>query len=470
VSVTQTLPRRVHIVGIGGVHMSAIAQILLALGHEVSGSDLSLSLFARRAQERGAQVFQGHSPQNLGEAELVVITSAVRPDNPEVVEARRRGIPVIKRGEMIARLLAGRQVIAVAGSHGKTTVTALIAYMLREAGLDPPFFLGGEMINLRANAAWGQGPYGVVEADEYDATFLHYHPYMSVVTSIEPDHLDFYGTFEGLVMAFRRFLSQTSPQGLIIANLDDPTVAALAAEGAAPAPLEGYGLKGEGLWQGRGVAPAEGGGYSFTIWRDGRPYAAFSTPLFGLHNVANILAAVAVAHHLGLPLATVQRAVGRFRGVARRFQRVGEAAGVVIMDDYAHHPTEIRATLAAARERFPGRRLVLLFQPHTYSRSRYLLEGFRGCFAGADELFIAETYAAREGPEAGMSAQELAQAIEMPRAQYLGPLVQAGREVARRLRPGDVFCTMGAGDVDRAAYIVQEELRKGELGEGSAGA
>ena len=454
------LPRRIHLVGIGGVHMSAIAQALLAQGHEVSGSDIYLSSFALRAQEQGARVFEGHRPENLGAAELVVVTSAVGPNNPEVAEARRRRIPIVKRAEMIARLLEGRRVIAIAGSHGKTTTTALIAYMLHEDGLKPTFFLGGEMVNLRANAAWSDGPYGVVEADEYDAAFLSYSPHIAVVTNIEADHLDFYGTFENMVAAFRHFLGQASPEGVVIAGTDDPTVVALVRAGASAAPVEGYGLKADGLWQARAVEPAPDGGYAFTAWRGGRPYSSFEIRLWGLHNVANALAAIALGHFLGLSLATMQRALAHFRGVARRFQRIGEAAGVVVMDDYAHHPTEVRATLAAAKERFPDRRLVVLFQPHTYSRSRYLLEGFQGCFEGVHELYVADTYAAREEPAAGMGAEELAQAIVAPRARYLGPVAAAARQVARRLRPGDVFFTIGAGDVDRAAFIVLEELSK----------
>jgi UDP-N-acetylmuramate--alanine ligase len=459
------IPRRVHLVGIGGIHMSAIAHVLLAWGHQVSGSDLRLSPLTEHLQSQGATVYEGHAASHLGDAELVVYTAAARPDNPELTEAKRRGLPLLQRAEMIARLLEGRQAIAVAGSHGKTTTTALIALMLQEAGCDPTFLVGGEMIDLGTNARAGGGEHIVVEADEFAGAFLHYHPQVAVVTNIEPDHLDFYGSFQRLTDAFRQFMSQVAADGFLIACADDPTVRHILDHPQAEPPIQAriirYGLKKNGEFFPENLSPKGICGYAFLLKYGEESYSAFETHLAGGHQVSNALAAIVVAHVLGLPKPAVREALARFRGVQRRFQFVGQAADITIMDDYAHHPTEISATIAAARERFPDHRLVCLFQPHTYSRTRYLLDGFRTCFQGVDQLLIAETYAAREEPSAGMSAQELVEAIDSPPARYAGGLEEAPSKVVETLRPGDVFFTIGAGDIDQVGPKVLEALKEG---------
>jgi UDP-N-acetylmuramate--alanine ligase len=458
------IPRRVHLVGIGGIHMSAIAHVLLAWGHQISGSDLKLSPLTERLQAEGATIYQGHAASHLGDAEMVVYTAAARPDNPELTEAKRRGLPLLQRAEMIARLLEGRQAIAVAGSHGKTTTTALIAFMLQEAGCDPTFLVGGEIVDLGTNARAGRGEHIVVEADEFAGAFLHYRPQVAVVTNIEPDHLDFYGSFQRLTAAFRQFMSQVAADGFLIACADDPTVRHILAYPEADPPIQAriirYGLKKNRGFFAQNISPKGICGYTFLLKYGEEPSTVFETRLAGVHQVNNALAAIATASVLGLPRPAVREALARFQGVQRRFQLVGEAAGITIMDDYAHHPTEIRATIAAARQRFPGQRLVCLFQPHTYSRTQYLLDGFRTCFQGVDQLLIAETYAAREEPSAGMSAQELAQAIDSPPASYAGGLEEAPSKVMEVLRPGDVFFTIGAGDIDQVGAKVLEALRK----------
>jgi UDP-N-acetylmuramate--alanine ligase len=286
-----------------------------------------------------------------------------------------------------------------------------------------------------------------------------------VVTNIEPDHLDFYGSFQRLTDAFRQFMSQVAADGFVIACADDPTVRHILAHPQAEPPVQAriipYGLeKNRGFFP-QNISPKGICGYTFLLKYGEEPYTAFETHLAGGHQVNNALAAIATASVLGLPRLAVREALTRFRGVQRRFQFVGEAAGITIMDDYAHHPTEISATIAAARQRFPGRRLVCLFQPHTYSRTHYLLDGFRTCFQGVDQLLIAETYAAREEPSAGMSAQELAETIDSPRADYAGGLEEAPPKVVEALRPDDVFFTIGAGDIDQVAAKVLEALRKG---------
>jgi UDP-N-acetylmuramate--alanine ligase len=454
----------VHLVGIGGIHMSAIARILLAWGHRVSGSDLKLSPLTDRLRELGATVHEGHNASHLGDAELLVYTAAAQSENPELAEARRRGLPILQRAEMVARLMAGRRAIAVAGCHGKTSTTALIAFILRQAGRDPTFLVGGEMVDLATNAEAGRGQDIVVEADEFAGAFLHYHPQIAVVTNIEPDHLDYYGSFPRLVAAFRQFLSQVPPDGTIIACADDPTLRELLSQQQHPAiraRVLHYGVTEDAEFLTKNLLRKDVGGFSFLLQYRGEPVGSFETGLAGIHQVRNALAAIAVASVLELPQEAVRDAVARFRGVQRRFQHIGDAAGVTVMDDYAHHPTEVRATIAAAAQRFPGRRLVCLFQPHTYTRTRYLLDGFRVCFQGVDELLIAETYAAREEPSAGMSARELAELLENPPARYVG-LDEAPAAVLAMLRPGDVFFTIGAGNVDEVGPKVLEGLRQGQ--------
>jgi UDP-N-acetylmuramate--alanine ligase len=461
---TKTIPQRVHLVGIGGVHMSAIARILMTWGHTVSGSDLRLSAFTDRLVAQGAAVHEGHDAANVDDACLVVFTSAATKDNPEILEARRRGIPIIKRADMVARLMEGHRSIAIAGTHGKTT-TSLVSFMLVEAGLSPTFLVGGDVVNLGTNAAAGEGEHVVVEADEFDAAFLSYTPNIAVVTNIEPDHLDIYGSFEELVGAFAQFFKQVPPEGLIIACADDPVIADLLGRGKGePIPLqtqnvELYGLETPVDWVVSHLGEPSAGGQEFLVGLHGRPYGEFSITLPGRHNVANALAAIAIGHHAGVPVASMQKALAEFRGAGRRFEFIGEAASVTVMDDYAHHPTELRATIAAARERFPRRRLVGLFQPHTYSRTLYLLDAFRTCFEGLDVLLIADTYAAREPIAAGMSAEALTKEVTRPKARFVATFDEAAAAVLDILKPGDVFFTLGAGDVNEVGPMVLEGLR-----------
>ena len=466
------IPQRVHLIGVGGIHMSGIAQILRHRGHDVSGSDLSLTPLTARLEELGVIVHAGHDPANVDDADLVVYTSAAHNDNPELEEARHRGVQTVKRAQMVARLMEGKQVIAVAGTHGKTTTISLIAYMLSRAGLSPTYMLGGESIDLGGNAAPGDGEYFVVEADEYDRAFLNYRPHIAVVTNIEPDHMDIYGTTEQLHAAFARFLSQVDNNGLIIACADSPAVQACLSLRQAflpeavgddvkipPVGVVSYGLQQSADWTATNISPKGVDRSSFMVIFQKHEWGVVETGLPGVHNVSNALAAIAAGDSIGLPRDTITTSIAAFRGVRRRFEPIGEAAGVRVMDDYAHHPTEVRATLAAARTRFPGRRLVCLFQPHTYTRTQYLLDGFRDCFHDCDVLLIARTYAAREDPSAGMTAEELAHEIIDPPARYAGELDESAQAVAEVLEPGDVFFTVGAGDVEKVGPMVLDLLR-----------
>lgn len=461
----EAIPQRVHLVGVGGIHMSAIAQLLRARGHAVSGSDLHLSPLTEKLEALGVAVSRGHDAANVGEAELVVYTSAAQEDNPELAEARRRRLPTIKRAEMVAWLMEGKRSIAVAGSHGKTTTSSLIAFMLQQAGRSPTFMVGGEMIDLDTNAMPGDGDEFVVEADEFDAAFLSYHPDVALVTNIEPDHLDRYGTFENIKDTFRQFLAQVKQGGYIVACVDDPALQVILAEDVGddvslPVHVVSYGLDSPAEWRAENISPKGVDGYTFVVKCAERVHGAFGTRLPGIHNVSNALGAIAVGSILDLPVETVRRSVAEFRGVRRRFQLLGEVSGITVVDDYAHHPTEVRATLAAARTRFPGRRIVVLFQPHTYTRTQYLLDDFRSCFADCDVLLIAETYAAREDPSAGMSAEQLATEIESPTATYAGDLERSAKAVVEVLQPDDVFFTIGAGDIERVGPLILEALRR----------
>jgi UDP-N-acetylmuramate--alanine ligase len=459
-AMAANVPERVHLVGVGGVHMSAIAQILHAWGHTVTGSDQKASGMTERLAGMGIAVAIGHRAENVGDVQLVVRTSAAALDNAEIVEAERRGIPVIKRDEMVARLMEGRYSIAVAGTHGKTTTSGLIAHMLVEAQLDPTYLIGGEVRSLGTNAAPGEGRYIVVEADEYDRAFLSYHPDIAVITNIEADHLDIYADVDDLAGAFTQFAAQTQPDGHVIACADSPRAAkAIAAPSVASRDVQTYALEAPAKWRAASIA-ADERGQTFDVEHAGARFGTFTIALPGRHNVSNALAGIAAGSTIGLRTDVMREALATYRGAQRRFEHVGDAAGVTVMDDYAHHPTEVRvAVVQAARERFGTRRLVVLFQPHTYTRTQYLLDEWKTCFAGIDALYIAGTYAARETADAGLSGEDLARAIESPRATYCATHEEAAGRIAADLREGDVFFTVGAGDVDAVGPMVLERLR-----------
>jgi UDP-N-acetylmuramate--alanine ligase len=448
--------------------MSAIARILCHRGHSVSGSDVHLSPLTDAIASLGVLVHEGHRAENIDDAGLIVYTSAARGDNPEIEEARRRGIPVINRAEMVARLQRGKQVIAVAGAHGKTTTSSLISFMLSRAGRDPTYMIGGIIRGPNTNAMPGEGPHFVVEADEYDRAFLQYHPYIAVLTNIEPDHLDIYGSFEELQRAFAQFLSQVENNGYIVACTDSPPVQALLPltvgdDMLPPVHVVSYSLLSQDAdWTAEDILQKGIDTLSFVVKYRKHFWGEIETRLPGAHNVANSLAAVAVGEVLGLSRSEITTALQEFEGTERRFQTVGEASGVTVIDSYAHHPTEVRADLAAARARYPDRRLVAVFQPHTYTRTTYLLEQFRTCFQDADVLLVADTYAAREQPSAGMDAQALAAETDHPSVRYTGSVADSAREAAGVARSGDVVLTVGAGDIENAGPEILRMLRERE--------
>jgi UDP-N-acetylmuramate--alanine ligase len=440
--------QNVHFVGIGGIGMSGIAELLVNLGHRVSGSDLKESETTRRLVALGARVAFGHAAENLGQADVVVTSSAVKADNPEVAAARARLIPVIPRAEMLAELMRLKYGLAVAGAHGKTTTTSIVAALLAAGSLDPTVVVGGKVGALGSNARLGQGDFLVAEADESDGSFNRLTPVVVVVTNIDREHMDHYVTDEALDEAFVEFMNKVPFYGAAIICLDDARLASLIPRLRKRAIT--YGLTSQADFQARDLT-ADGLSQSYSFYLRGEMRGTVRLPFPGRHYVLNSLGALAAAHEVGVDLATAMAACATLGGVKRRFEQKGRTAqGVLVMDDYAHHPTEIKATLEAARGAWPEGRLVVCFQPHRYSRTKDLFDQFARCFYGADVLMVLDIYAASEKPDSTVSAESLAEAIRAHghrRVEYVGSQVAAKARLMEMLKPGDVLFTMGAGDV-----------------------
>jgi len=447
--------RRIHMVGIGGSGMSGIAEVLLNLGYAVSGSDLKDTPAVARLRERGAAVHLGHDAANLTEADVVVTSSAVDAHNPEVEAAHARRIPVIPRAEMLAELMRFRYGIAVAGTHGKTTTTRLAASVLIEAGADPTFVIGGRLESAGASARLGQGRYLVAEADESDASFLLYKPMIGIVTNIDRDHLGAYGgDFARLEASFVEFLRQLPFYGRAILCGDDPVLARHAATLGRPVWTYGFGAAD---FRATGVT-ADGNRMRFTVSRPGASPVDLVLNLPGRHNVLNALAAVALAAELDLPDEAVSRALAEFHGIGRRLQGLGElafgTARARLIDDYGHHPRELAATIAAVREAWPGRRLLVVFQPHRYSRTRDLLDDFAAVLSDVDVLVLGEVYGAGEPPVPGADARALARAIRSRgrlEPVFLPDLGDLPATLDTLVADGDLVLTLGAGDIGHHA-------------------
>lgn len=435
--------KKIHFVGIGGIGMSAIADILHDAGVSVSGCDLKRSAATDLLQRRSIPVTIGHDASHLDDVDLVVVTSAVKGHNPEIDAAHERGVRVMKRSTMLGELVNDKRGIGVAGTHGKTTTSAMIAVVLSEAGLDPTILVGGVLRNLDSNAKSGGSDFVVVEADEYDRTFHQLHCELAVVTNIEADHLEYYGSLENIVEAFRVFAEGVKPNGVVIACADDPAVMKLLRR--VHQRVVRYGLGEQAELRATNLRFADRGS-SFEVPGVG----FFKLFIPGEHNVRNALAAIAVGLELGLSGDTIAAALAKFLGVDRRFQILGDYAGALVVDDYAHHPTEIAATLSAARRGYPERRIVALFQPHLYSRTRDFAREFGESLRAADIAIVSPIYAAREQPMEGISARLIAEATDG--VEFLDRSnSEIVNEMRRRLLPGDVFITMGAGDVHEIA-------------------
>ncbi len=449
-----------HLVGIGGAGLSAIARVLLESGQLVSGSDEQETEFTARLRASGVRIFIGHAAQNIAGAEMVLVSSAVASANLEVVAAVQAGLPVVKRQDFVGGMMAERVGLAIAGTHGKTTTAALTAYLLSRAGQQPSFIVGGLISDLDTNARHGTGLPFVVEADEYDRMFLGLRPTVAVVTNVEHDHPDCYPTFAEMQAAFDEFAALVPAQGVLIVCNDDAGARALAQSARKRGTrVVTYGLQTGADWRAELLQPNSAGGCDFLVSHAGRELGLARTRLAGDHNVCNALAALAAVDYCGVPFATALPALRAFRGVGRRFEVKGEVHGITVVDDYAHHPTEIRATLASARQRFPGRPLWAMFQPHTYSRTRALMANFASSFGDADHVVVSDIYSAREASDAALSSADLIGAMQHADAQYVGGLEAAAHTLAQRMRPGDVLLTLGAGTSHKVGELVLAELR-----------
>jgi len=457
--------RHIHFVGIGGAGMSGIAEVLLNLGYAISGSDLSDSVALKRLQSLGIQTYVGHHAKHMAGADAVVTSTAVQADNPEVVAAHAKLIPVVPRAVMLAELMRLKTGVAIAGTHGKTTTTSLVASVLAEAGMDPTFVIGGKLNSAGANAKLGSGDYIVVEADESDASFLNLLPVMAVVTNIDADHMDTYGhDFNKLKAAFIEFLHRMPFYGAAILCTDDAAVRSILAEVSRP--ITSYGLNEEAQVRAVNVR-ADNGCMHFTVVRRNGvtlPDLDITLNLAGEHNVLNALAAIAIAVELNVPDAAVQKALAEFKGVGRRFQRHGEVAAkkggaFTLIEDYGHHPVELAATLAAARGAFPGRRLVLAFQPHRYTRTRDCFEDFVAVMGRADVLWLSEIYAAGEAPIAAADGRALARAMRVAGHEalvFVDDVKKMAQVIVDHAQAGDVVMCMGAGSIGQVPARVLE--------------
>src|SRR5918912_3009452 len=454
--------RHVHLVGIGGIGMSGIAEVLCNLGFRVSGSDLKRSAVTERLEGMGVEVHEGHRAEFVGDAQVVVRSTAVRDDNPEVLAARERSVPVIPRAEMLAELMGSKQdTVAVAGSHGKTTTTSMVGTVLGGAGLDPTVVVGGVVGAFGSNARLGKSDLMVVEADESDRSFLMLTPTFAVVTNIDREHMDYYRDMDDMRDCFANFVNKVPFYGAAVLCLDDPHVQAVIPR--VKRRRITYGLSAQADISAHAIRFDQPFGSTFTVWQGAQAVGQVTLQVPGLHNVYNALAAVAIGFELGVEFDVIAQALASYTGVNRRFQFKGEAGGVLVVDDYGHHPTEVRATLAAAKVGSKGRRMIVLFQPHRYTRTRDQMDEFARSFNNADVLLVTDIYAASEDPLPGVTAETLTDAIKSyghKSAAYVGALDTAVKALLSEARPGDMVVTLGAGNVYQAAEQLVELLKK----------
>jgi UDP-N-acetylmuramate--alanine ligase len=439
--------KRVHFVGIGGVGMSGIALVLKNLGFEVTGSDAKESDTTRKLVEAGIRVFAGHDAANCADAQVVVYSSAVHSENPELAAARARDIPVIRRAEMLAELMRMKFSVAISGSHGKTTVTSMVAHLMERAGLDPTSVIGGRVMGADAGAKLGQSEYLVAEADESDRSFLALYPAIAVVTNIEREHLDVYHDLADIKREFTRFVNRVPFYGSVVLCMDSPAVRTI--RNRAKRRVVTYGVEAQADFRARDVQ-LYGFSSAFTLLYCGKDVGRFNLPVPGMHNVANALGALATGNELGIGFDSMAQAMAVFSGVHRRLEKLGEKNGVVVYDDYGHHPTEVRVTLEALRHAFPDRRILVVFQPHRYTRTKALAEEFGACFAAADELILTKIYAASEPEIPGVDATLIQRAVEAagePVVSYVPEMDGIPGALAGKLRTGDVVLIAGAGNI-----------------------
>ena len=453
--------KRIHFIGIGGIGMSGIAEVLCNLGFVVSGSDIKKSKNTDRLEAMGMKVSEGHAAENVGDAQVVVYSSAVKPDNPEVVMAKEKGVPVIPRAEMLAELMTLKPyAVAIAGTHGKTSTTSMVATLLVHAGVDPTTVVGGVVDTLGSNAKLGASEWFVTEADESDRSFLMLYPTIAVVTNIDKEHMESYKGMDDVVQCFTDFVNKVPFFGAAIICLDDPNVQLIIPN--IKRRRVTYGMTAQADISAHNIRYNESFGSTFTVWRGDDILGEIELPVPGKHNVYNALAATAVALELEIPFAKIAEAFAKFKNANRRFQFKGEANGITVVDDYGHHPTEILATLSAAKYSSGGRRTVVVFQPHRFTRTQELMDEFALSVNNADVLYVLDIYAASETPIEGITAEVLTDNIRKyghKNANYIGDVDGAAAKVVSNLQAGDLVITLGAGSVTRLSDEILEKLR-----------
>jgi UDP-N-acetylmuramate--alanine ligase len=452
--------KKIHFIGIGGIGMSGIAEVLCNLGFSVSGSDLKKSKNTDRLEKSGATVFEGHAAENVGDAQVVVYSSAVREDNPEIQRAKQMGIPVIPRAEMLAELMTLKPyAVAIAGTHGKTSTTSMVATVLNHAGVDPTTVVGGVVDTLGSNAKLGESDWFVTEADESDRSFLMLYPTIAVVTNIDKEHMESYKGMDDVVQCFTDFVNKVPFYGATVICLDDPNVQLIIPR--IKRRRVTYGMTAQADVSAHDIRYNDNFGSTFTLWRGDEDLGEINLPVPGQHNIYNALAATAVALELEIPFEKIKEAFAKFKNANRRFQFKGEANGITVIDDYGHHPTEISATLAAAKNGSGGRRTVVVFQPHRYTRTQELMDEFALCFNNADVLYITDIYAASEQPIEGITAEVLTENIKKyghKNVRYIGALEGAAENVATDLQAGDLVITLGAGTITRLSDEIMGKI------------
>lgn len=444
----------IHFVGIGGAGMSGIAKVFLELGEHVSGSDLQASESTKRLKKMGGKIFIGHHENNVdSQVGKVVVSSAIPHNNAEVVKAKQLGIPIVQRAEMLGELMKRQKGIAIAGAHGKTTTTSMISLIFEKNGYDPTVVIGGELNDIGGNAKLGKGKYLIAEADESDGSFLKLKPYVTVVTNIEDDHLDYYGTRENIKKAFQEFISLTDPEGFVVVCMDDPVLSQMMPGLVDEKRIITYGVNTSANISAHNIR-LEGFNTKFSVLNDGQELGEIKLSIPGKHNVLNALAAVAVGLNSGLSFEGIAKSLKPFLGAHRRFQKIGEIDGIRVYDDYAHHPTEIKATLSAAKT-ISAERIVAVFQPHRYTRTKLLAKEFGTAFSDADVLIINEIYSAGEPPIPGVDAEMIVNQIKTATGQpviYLREKEEIVKRLSEITKPGDIILTLGAGNIWTVAY------------------
>ncbi|SET22915.1 UDP-N-acetylmuramate--L-alanine ligase [Natronincola peptidivorans] len=447
----------IHLIGIGGISMSAIAEVLLSHGYHVSGSDIKDSKLLDKLRNHGADIFIGHAKENIKNPDLVVYSAAIREFNPERIQAKELGIPQVDRAEMLGQIMKRYQkAVAVAGSHGKTTTTSLLSLLMEYADLDPTILVGGELDNIGGNIKIGKSQHFITEACEYVESFLKFFPFIGIILNIDEDHLDYYKDIDHIKNAFRKFARLIPKEGFLIACNDDPQVRDIYED--ASCNLVTYGIETVADFMATGIVFNEEGHPSFKVTYKGTSFGDFCLSVPGLHNVYNALAAIAASHILGINPRTTEKNIHRYKGIHRRFDVLGEVKGARVIDDYAHHPVEIKATLEAAMQ-YPHKKIWAIFQPHTFSRTKALLKDFAKAFDAADHIIITDIYAAREPDDGEVTSKKLVELMDPNlNALYMEGFEHIADYIYRNLQPGDLVLTMGAGDVYRIAEALLNKM------------